>query len=185
MFWLWDKKDQIQSRWKEFASYISIMSIKILEKASPWQVNRFGQWHLLCSHGTGTLRLRATPAYPRHLANTSGDCLEASLSRVSRCSCLYVDSHLCLGCQEEWSSAWDMLWVVGSVLKAATTLPQHRPTHCHCCLHHGDPLAGKQKSSLVSYQLYEQFGQTYFISVKHPHYLVIVNLSHILLLKTE
>lgn len=161
IFWLWDKKDQIQSCWKEFAICVSIMSVKILEKANAWQVDRFGHWHLLCGHGTGTVGLKATPASPHHLANTSGDCLEASLSRVSGCFCLYVHSHLCLGCQEEWPPAWDMPWVVGSVLQSATALPQHRPTHRHCCLHHGDPPAGKRKSSLVSYQLYEQFGQTY------------------------
>lgn len=136
------------------------MSVKILEKANAWQVDRFGQWHLLCSHRTGIVGSRATPASPRHLANTSGDCLEPSFSRVSRRFCLYVHSHPCSDCQEEWSSVWDVPRVVGSVLKSATALPQHGPIHCYCCLHDEDPLAGKQESSLVSYQLYEQFGPT-------------------------
>lgn len=178
------KKDQIQSCWKEFAICISVMSVKILEKASAWQVDRFGQWHPLCSHRTGIVGLSATTASLHHFSNISGDSLEASLSRVSRCFCLYVHSHLCLGCQEELSSVWDMPRVPWSALKSATALLQHRPTHHHYCLHHRYPLAGKLKRSLASRQPYELVWtnsslSAYFILVKHLHHLAIVNLSHI------
>lgn len=160
IFWLWDKKDLTQLCWKEFAIRVFLMSVKILEKANAWQVDRFGQWHWLCSHRTSTVGLRATPASPCHLANTPGDCWETSLSRVSRCFCLYVHFHLCLGCQEEWSSVWNMWQAVGSALKFTTALPQHSLTPPPLLPPPRGPTGWKAKSCQVSYQLYEQSGQT-------------------------
>lgn len=42
-FWVFDKKDHIHSRCKEFAICISLMAVKILEKPSVWQADRFRQ----------------------------------------------------------------------------------------------------------------------------------------------
>lgn len=90
-----------------------------------------------------TVGLRATPASPCHLANTAGDCWGTSLSRVSRCFCLYVHFHLCLGCQEEWSCGRRLGLRWSSQLLCHSTASPH---HC-CCLHHRDPLVGKQKAA--------------------------------------
>lgn len=123
------------------------MFVKTAEKGNAWQADSFGQWHLLCSHRTGTVGLSKTSFYVAPCKHVWG-----LLGPVGVCP--YIHSHPCLGCREEWTAVWD----VGVWACPEGALLQHRHTHHHC-LHHRDLLAGKQSSSLVSYQLCEQFGQ--------------------------
>lgn len=156
------------------------MVVKILEKfcqcLASWQV---GQWPLLCSHRTGAVGSRATPASPHHLANTFGYCLEVSLSRVSGCFCLYIHPHLCSGCQEERSSVAGG-WVCAGVSSCFAPAPAH-PTTTAASITGTHRLESKKLPSLLPTWWAIRtnlFLTTCFILVKDLRHLVIVNLSH-------
>lgn len=144
LFWLRDKTDQTQSCWKELAIGVCSMFVKTAEE---------GRMKVLASDTC------SAPAPTGHLANTPGDSLGTSPSRAPGCLSLQpfpsvpglprrVDSIL--------GHAMDGWLCPGARNCSATT-----PTHSAPLPGHRDLLAGKQRSSLVSHQLWEQFGQFY------------------------
>lgn len=187
IFWLWDKKDQIQSCWKEFAICVSIMSVKILEKANAWQV-----WTL-------TPAMQPLDRHCRTESNTSFSTPPCKHIWGPLGSIPQQGEQVFLPLHPFPSVTGLPRRVVTSVRHAVGGWVCAEVSNCFATAQtHAPPLLPppwgptgwkvKKLPSLLStlWAVWKNlFPTTCFILVKHLHPLVIVNLSHIFLLKME